>query len=363
MANEATVDQQQLQSTFNTIWTEAEKIIARMRDVQLAALNTIDVSENQRLGLLAAADDLLTAPMDDPAAFRERLLLKKVLGSLAVFDTLAEAKVGDAAAVRQALELGVAATGDASTVRQALELGIAATGDAAVVRQALGLGDAARRNVGTSIGDLIGVGQYGLGERIALTSDDNLDDIVTPGFYGQETNSATAGNNYPEERAGALLVMSPRPLEGNPDYGMAMQLYISYGFQGRVFFRNYYAVDGQWAPWRSLYSSGDDSGWISATLRNGWENYGGSYSTPAFYKDAMGWVHLKGLVQNGSGSTIFVLPAGYRPGSNMFAPISVGGDGRVSRLDIDPSGNVVMRWLASADYAEISGFPAFLAEN
>lgn len=59
-----------------------------------------------------------------------------------------------------------------------------------------------------------------------------------------------------------------------------------------------------------------------------------------FWKDPMGMVHMQGLVKSGViGTTIFTLPAGYRPSNGLLlATIS---NGAIGRLDIAPTGNVV----------------------
>lgn len=72
-----------------------------------------------------------------------------------------------------------------------------------------------------------------------------------------------------------------------------------------------------------------------------WVNFNVATFTPLrFWKDAMGLVHIQGLVMNGvAGTTIFILPAGYRPGNGLlFATDSNTGHGRV---DIAATGNVV----------------------
>lgn len=76
---------------------------------------------------------------------------------------------------------------------------------------------------------------------------------------------------------------------------------------------------------------------------NSWVNYGGSWSTAAFRIDAEGYVHLKGLVKNGTASTsIFTLPSGYRPNeqllvsNSMYNGTTVTGD----RLHINPTGTI-----------------------
>lgn len=57
-----------------------------------------------------------------------------------------------------------------------------------------------------------------------------------------------------------------------------------------------------------------------------WANYGGAGEpTAAFYKDR-NRVYLRGLVTGGAaGSTIFTLPAGYRPIGNARFPCEAGG--------------------------------------
>lgn len=63
--------------------------------------------------------------------------------------------------------------------------------------------------------------------------------------------------------------------------------------------------------------------WQAPTLQNGWVNYanGGFPSNAAFYQDASGIVHLRGLVSAGIiGDAIFTLPAGYIPPYEVNIP-------------------------------------------
>lgn len=82
-------------------------------------------------------------------------------------------------------------------------------------------------------------------------------------------------------------------------------------------------------------------GWIAPTLLNGWTNFGSGYETAGYYKDALGFIHLKGLIKSGAmGTAAFVLPSGYRPSyRKMFPVLTSGGIGRV---DIDTEGNVLI---------------------
>jgi hypothetical protein len=49
------------------------------------------------------------------------------------------------------------------------------------------------------------------------------------------------------------------------------------------------------------------------TFEQNWGNLESFSENAAFYKDAMGIVHLRGLVSGGTGELIFRLPPGYRP--------------------------------------------------
>lgn len=79
--------------------------------------------------------------------------------------------------------------------------------------------------------------------------------------------------------------------------------------------------------------------WYAPTLLNSWANSGGANRVAGYCKDAMGIVHLRGVLTGGTnGTTIFTLPAGYRPASTeffavvanaSFAPVVIQSDGTV----------------------------------
>ena len=49
-------------------------------------------------------------------------------------------------------------------------------------------------------------------------------------------------------------------------------------------------------------------------FENGWVNYDSGWPPAAYWKDPFGFVHLRGLVKNGTlGVPMFTLPPGYRP--------------------------------------------------
>lgn len=81
------------------------------------------------------------------------------------------------------------------------------------------------------------------------------------------------------------------------------------------------------------------AGWIAPTLLNSWVNYGSGYNPAGYYKDALGVVHLRGMLKNGTiGLQMFILSAGYRPpylelltatSNGAAAYLNVGTDGQV----------------------------------
>ena len=68
-----------------------------------------------------------------------------------------------------------------------------------------------------------------------------------------------------------------------------------------------------------------DSAWTALSYGANWGANGGSYITPGAFKNAAGFVHLRGLLKTSAAqvaaSTLFTLPAGYRPSAVMrFGP-------------------------------------------
>ncbi len=73
---------------------------------------------------------------------------------------------------------------------------------------------------------------------------------------------------------------------------------------------------------------------------NSWVNYGGGYETAGFYKESWLRVFLTGEVKSGgSGTTIFTLPAGYRPKNReQFAVVT---DTGIGAVDVTGTGDVI----------------------
>lgn len=72
---------------------------------------------------------------------------------------------------------------------------------------------------------------------------------------------------------------------------------------------------------------------ITPTLINSWVNYGNGYSTVGYWKDSLGYVHLKGTIKNGNANSIaFQLPIEYRPNNIIVFPCA--GVGRTDQGDL-----------------------------
>src|SRR5262245_32803466 len=58
-------------------------------------------------------------------------------------------------------------------------------------------------------------------------------------------------------------------------------------------------------------------------FQHGWENYSPSFSKAGFQKDRLGYVHLRGVLDDGVMSqTAFTLPPGYRPAKGLALPVA-----------------------------------------
>ncbi len=78
------------------------------------------------------------------------------------------------------------------------------------------------------------------------------------------------------------------------------------------------------------------------TLSSDWSNVGSQWATAGFTKDAMGFVHFRGLVKRavaGTQTQIFTLPAGYRPAATLVFPVRCG-DNTMCFLQVFQNGNV-----------------------
>lgn len=73
---------------------------------------------------------------------------------------------------------------------------------------------------------------------------------------------------------------------------------------------------------------------------NGWVNFGAPYHNAAFWKDPLGFVHLRGVIKTGTvGSAAFTLPPGYRPPGEIASLVL--SNGTTGRVDIQTDGSVI----------------------
>lgn len=74
-------------------------------------------------------------------------------------------------------------------------------------------------------------------------------------------------------------------------------------------------------------------------FENSWVAWGAPYHDPGFYKDPLGFIHLRGIIKLGTvGSTAFTLPPGMRPSSTVLHPVI--SNNAIGRLDIAADGTV-----------------------
>lgn len=86
-----------------------------------------------------------------------------------------------------------------------------------------------------------------------------------------------------------------------------------------------------------------------------WVNYASGNEAAGFYKDAIGRVMLCGLIKNGTlGSTIFTLPASYRPKLREVFIVITGAADQIGRVDVAADGSVI-HVSGAVGYVQLSG--------
>lgn len=94
-------------------------------------------------------------------------------------------------------------------------------------------------------------------------------------------------------------------------------------------------------PWHQIGGSGEPA------FSNSWVNYDTTnWGYAAFMKDSLGIVHLRGLIKNGTVSTVaFTLPAGYRPSGAKYIFLTSTNTTVFGRTDVLTDGGVqVAAW-------------------
>ncbi|WP_162619858.1 hypothetical protein [Salinicola acroporae] len=254
MANDGTVDQQQLQATIDEAYQTASQMIAKI----LAAAQVVD---------------------------------DRTLGELSLFDTLSAAEVGNASTLRSKINFA-----------------------------------------GASLSEMQ---KYGIGTSTTpptwpLENLDSDPTSVPSGLYRVTSNFSYQGT----------------VLWSSYNSGVGSMILVEVTFSAAQLRTRAYGSTG-WGDWYTYYNSTQDSGWISPTLNSGWTNYSsGSYDTVQYRRDALGYVHLKGLLRTFEGwykTNIFNLPSGFRPGDNQIHLVFCdegASNVNVGRLDITSGGGV-----------------------
>ncbi len=103
--------------------------------------------------------------------------------------------------------------------------------------------------------------------------------------------------------------------------------------------------------------------WTAATYQNSWVSYGAPYEAAAYYKDAMGWVHTRGVVKTGSlNQCVFTYPAGYRPLNTHQFPLVQGAG--LGGVDVRADGCFFVYSVAGGTNASMTvEIPPFYAEQ
>lgn len=104
-----------------------------------------------------------------------------------------------------------------------------------------------------------------------------------------------------------------------------------------------------------------DTNWTAPAMSNSWVNFGAPYATVGYILDAAGFVHLRGLIKSGTtNTTVFTLPAGYRPEAEaQFVGLCNGTTAAVGGIDVTSAGVVsVTNYSSQIDLGQVT-FKAF----
>jgi hypothetical protein len=91
--------------------------------------------------------------------------------------------------------------------------------------------------------------------------------------------------------------------------------------------------------------------WNDIALVSAWAPYGSGYNPPSYAKDALGIVHLRGLVKGTPvpGMMVATMPVGFRPAFNVEEPMACGGN-ETCTVVFKPTGEVIFEMNHPAAY-------------
>ena len=101
--------------------------------------------------------------------------------------------------------------------------------------------------------------------------------------------------------------------------------------------------------------------WTAVSFEGTWVDYSGVYYGASYLIDAMGFVHLRGLIKSGTvGTLAFQLPAGFKPAYRCI--FSVTSNDTFGRLDVLADGTVIPESPCNNNYVSLEGV-TFFAEQ
>ena len=92
-----------------------------------------------------------------------------------------------------------------------------------------------------------------------------------------------------------------------------------------------------------LLETPEDDVWEQLPLAANWVNFGGSATKAEYSNDRHGFVHIQGVIKNGTitnGTVIAMLPEGYRPYLDTAYPIADNGNKGTAMVVIRTSGDI-----------------------
>lgn len=109
----------------------------------------------------------------------------------------------------------------------------------------------------------------------------------------------------------------------------------------------------------------EDTGWINASLQNGWANYGAPFETVQ-YRRKNGIVYIQGFCNSAGNraveTIIFTLPAGFRPQADKHQPILTDTGTGATRVKIQSNGEFRVNSIGASTWVSFTNI-SFPADN